>query len=281
MVTTFTTSSYSASEQLAARLNERSTAEAINSILDNIELIAFSVKAVDGFLRRSEAVAENVAESVAEMKGAVPNSVNLLVLLPRILEMLPQMLDLVERLTQLSKTPEFQRLLDIFSNPTTLNAITSIMSNIELLSMMVNSLDSFLRRSETIMDNVASSISDVTKGAPAADFAQTVEMLPKLLQVLPRLVDTVPQLIEVGERLQPLLDSPEFDALTRSGIFAPKTVMVVGRAGDALVSSYDQHHQNPKSVGLFGLLGVLRDPDVQRALGFAAQFGKQFGKKIE
>ncbi|MFN8373067.1 MAG: DUF1641 domain-containing protein [Anaerolineae bacterium] len=280
MATMLNTPNSTAAEHLLERLNDPTTVRSLDQILDNIELIAFSVSAVDGFIRRSEAVTENVVEGVIEMKAAAPNSANLLGLLPRILEMLPQMLDLAERLTVLSKTPEFQRLLDIISNPETLNAIVAIMNNIELLSTMVTAIDGFLRRSDTIIDNVASSVSEVTQSTSLKEFSDAAAALPELVKITPRFIAALPQLLDVGKQLQPLLESPEFAALMQSGLFAPKTVAVVGQAGDALVESYEQHHQDPKSLGLFGLLRALNDPDIQRALGFAAGFGKQFGKKV-
>ncbi len=280
MATNFNAPASASSQQLVDRLNEPQTVDALNRILDNIELISFSVTAMDGFLRRSEAVAESFAEGMAEMKTSAPANMNFLELLPRILEMMPQMLDLVERLVVLSQIAEFKRLLDILGNPQTLEAITAIMNNMELLSTMVTMLDGFFQRGDTIADNVAEGVAEMTQGTSLVEFTETIAMLPQLVESMPRLIETLPQLIEAGTQLKPLLDSPEFEALMQSGIFAPKTVKVVGQAGDALVESYDSHRTQPKSVGLFGLLRTLGDPDIQRALGFATEFGKQFGKNI-
>lgn len=281
MVTTFGAPPASAAEQLLDRLNEPQTAESLNRILDNLELIAFGVTAVDGFLHRSEAVAESVAAGVTEIKAAAPDSLgNILTLLPRLMDMLPQMTVLVEQVVTLSKMPEFQRLLDVLSNPQTLEAIISIVNNIELIAFLVTAMDGFIQRADTIADNVAASLADVKPADSASSFNALLASLPQLTQSLPSLIDALPQITEAGNRLQPLLQSPEFSALMSSGIFAPKTVAVVGQAGDALVESYDRHRQEPKSLGLFGMLRTLRDPDVMRALGFLAEFGKQFGKHI-
>ena len=43
-----------ASQQLRQRLNEPETAEALNDLIDNLPVVAFSVSAVDGFLRRGD-----------------------------------------------------------------------------------------------------------------------------------------------------------------------------------------------------------------------------------
>ncbi|MBZ0276025.1 MAG: DUF1641 domain-containing protein, partial [Anaerolineae bacterium] len=253
MVTTFGAPPASAAEQLLDRLNEPQTAESLNRILDNLELIAFGVTAVDGFLHRSEAVAESVAAGVTEIKAAAPDSLgNILTLLPRLMDMLPQMTVLVEQVVTLSKMPEFQRLLDVLSNPQTLEAIISIVNNIELIAFLVTAMDGFIQRADTIADNVAASLADVKPADSASSFNALLASLPQLTQSLPSLIDALPQITEAGNRLQPLLQSPEFSALMSSGIFAPKTVAVVGQAGDALVESYDRHRQEPKSLGLFG-----------------------------
>ena len=62
-----------------------------------------------------------------------------------------------------------------------------------------------------------------------------------------------------------------------SGILDPQAVASVGTVGRALIAS--QQHP-PQSVGLFGLLSAMRDPNMQRALGFLATFGAEFGKQI-
>jgi uncharacterized protein YjgD (DUF1641 family) len=282
MVTTLSLSPGTASDQLLDRLSDPRINESLNRILDNIELIAFGVTALDGFLRRSSEVADSVAVGVAEIKTSAPNGLGRIIdLLPRIIDMLPQMTALVERLVVLSKTAEFQRLLDVLSNPDTLSAITAIMNNIEFLSMMITALDGFARRADTVADNVAAGIADVVGTDTSKALTSALSLLPQLSASMPKLIEALPQLIEVGQQLQPLLQSPEFNALMASGVFAPKTVSVVGQAGDALVESYDEHRKQPKSLGLYGLLRALNDPDVKRALGFAAEFGKQFGKHLQ
>ncbi|MEZ4513400.1 MAG: DUF1641 domain-containing protein [Chloroflexota bacterium] len=80
-----------------------------------------------------------------------------------------------------------------------------------------------------------------------------------------------------GAKFSALMESEEFDALMESGILDPQAVASVGTVGRALIAS--QQHP-PQSVGLFGLLSAMRDPNMQRALGFLATFGAEFGKQI-
>lgn len=67
--------------------------------------------------------------------------------------------------------------------------------------------------------------------------------------------------------------------LLKSDVLSESSVKTVGLAGSALSSCRKGtcEHPVPKRVGLFGLLGSIRDPNTQRALAFGLQFAKCFG----
>ena len=88
----------------------------------------------------------------------------------------------------------------------------------------------------------------------------------------------VRQGVLVTSRMADLLESGEINALLESGVIDPKAVEVVGSAAQALVTS--RAVPAPK-VGLFGMLKAMRDPDMQRALGFLTVFGKNFGGNLD
>ena len=77
-------------ERLLARLDDERTAAALEQLLDNAELLAFAVAALDGFLRRGDEVIEAVAESVGDLRGAAQgaarsaSAVELAAALPRL-----------------------------------------------------------------------------------------------------------------------------------------------------------------------------------------------------
>jgi hypothetical protein len=79
-----------------------------------------------------------------------------------------------------------------------------------------------------------------------------------------------------AQRLSDLMCSPEFTTLMDSGMLDPNAVRLLGSAATALVKS----QQASEPIGPLGLLGALRDPDVQKALGFFLTFAKEFGKHI-
>jgi uncharacterized protein YjgD (DUF1641 family) len=82
-------------------------------------------------------------------------------------------------------------------------------------------------------------------------------------------------------RLGELFRTEEFEALLDSGVLDPEALQVVGSLGSALVESQKEasRGETPRR-GFFGLLGALRDPDVQRAIGFVTTFAKKFGRNL-
>jgi uncharacterized protein YjgD (DUF1641 family) len=273
-----------AAEQLLERLNEPRTAEALNRLLDHADLLAYSAGSLDGFLRRGEEIADNVAASIDEVRHVVPSDG-----LPdsrqlgQLARQLPQLIDLTNRVAELSQRPEFTATLDTLSDPQTLTALNKLLQHMEMLEFLVGSLDAFLQRGEEIADNVRSSLEEVgaVVTSTSIDRYGIIESMTRILPYIPRLVAVAPKFIEVIERLEVVVSSPEFDALLNSGIFHADTVALVGRAGDAFVESYDASKGTDRRIGVIGLLRVLNDPDIQRAAALVTDFGKRFGSTIK
>lgn len=97
------------------------------------------------------------------------------------------------------------------------------------------------------------------------------------LDSLERKVDQLTAVVEQASRMAALLESDEIKNLLESGIIAPEAVGVISSAADALVAG---RNQSTPQVGAIGLVKALRDPDLQRALGFLTLFGKEFGKNL-
>ncbi len=272
-----------ASRQLQSRLNEPQTAQAINQILDKIELIAFAVTAVDGLLQRSNQIADEAARSVADLKKSPPSEINILLqYLPQLIEMLPQLMTFLPSLLQLVSSAEFQRLLAVLSDPKALEAITSIVQNIDKIAFSIEAIDGLLQRSDTIIENVSEGIKDATGGLEVNSLVTLLQTLPRLAEAAPQLVEVTNQLVPVftSEELQNFINSGALERLLGSGILSAQAIGVVGYAGQSLVHSYDTTKDHDRQVGMLGLLKAVRDPDVQKALGFLVEFGKQFGREI-
>lgn len=92
--------------------------------------------------------------------------------------------------------------------------------------------------------------------------------------------------IDVDDRMRALLRAADhltspraLDALASvlsSEILAHPTTEVIGRMGRAIVVA--EHEAQP--VGVWGLLGALRDPEIQRAAGFLIAMARRFGEEL-
>lgn len=87
----------------------------------------------------------------------------------------------------------------------------------------------------------------------------------------------VGSLLTVGLRLSELLDSPQFHALFESGVLAPETLEIIGRAGRALS---EQSATDCGRTGVFGAIGATSDADIQRAVHFLIGVAKRFGGQM-
>lgn len=273
-------------DRLRQRLDDPATAAALNDILDRLDVIALSVNSLDGLLRRSDTIIESARDGVADLRQAAPKDLDLEKTLSQLGQSLPAVL---EALPELSRTlPQLTRLASRLNEPETSAAIDTVLNHAGLLAFAADTADGVLRRSDTIIENVAGSVRDVVGSDQAANIAtfehslqvlaQLRDALPTLVQILPRLTRSLPRLLDVAERLEVILGSAEFTALMDSGVFAPKTVGIVGEAGKAVVEVYDEQIARATPAGRIDLFRALGDPDVQRALGFMIEFAKRFGR---
>ncbi|MCK6624324.1 MAG: DUF1641 domain-containing protein [Anaerolineae bacterium] len=277
-------------ERLHQRLSDPHTAEILLQILDKLDVIALTVDSLDGFLRRGDEIMDNVSAGVHDLRAAVPTgSLDMQKTASVMAESLPPLLDALPQLTQ--TLPRLLELTHRLDNPDTAEALDKILDNLGLASFMLDSIDGFLKRSDTVIDSVADGVHEIRGLAPANEpkllenvalaLPQLAAMLPQLVNMLPQITSMLPALNDVAIRLETILTSREFEALMNSGVFAPKTVGIVGQAGNALVDSYEANQVEPKPIGLMGAFRALQDPDVQRALGFLVEFGKRFGQAID
>ena len=90
--------------ELMARLSDPQTVAALNSLLDNLPLIAIMVRGLDEFMRRADVVADTVADSLREVKaGSESTGMNLrdtseqlAILIPALAEAAPAIKRVVE-----------------------------------------------------------------------------------------------------------------------------------------------------------------------------------------
>ena len=129
-----------------------------------------------------------------------------------------------------------------------------------------------------------------------ADLARLVDDAPKAIATVVDIVDAeMNAAMEAGfdperalhdaatalAKLSELFRTNEFQALLNSGVLDPEALSVIGGLGTALVESKKEADRGemPKR-GMLGLIGALRDPDIQHAVGFLTRFAKRFGSQL-
>jgi uncharacterized protein YjgD (DUF1641 family) len=136
---------------------------------------------------------------------------------------------------------KLNKLLDLLQEEKTVDALSAIVEHIDVIKELVNTLFEF-KRSGVLDDllNAAASLRFLTEGLLTRDFMEKVGKLQEVALV-------------AGTNLA--MDTSKIDCLTY-----------------ALAAAEDS-----KPVGLFGLLSALRDPEVQKGLGFLIAVLKKLG----
>ncbi len=136
---------------------------------------------------------------------------------------------------------KLNKLLDLLQGEKTLDALTAVVQHADILKELVNTLYDF-KRSGVLDDllNAAASLRFFTEGLLTRDFMEKVDKLQEVALI-------------AGTNLA--MDSSKVDCLTYA----------LAAADDA------------KPVRLFGLLSALRDPEVQKGLGFLIAMLKKLG----
>jgi uncharacterized protein YjgD (DUF1641 family) len=269
-------------ELLAARLDDPAVVENLNRLLDQLPLLAFGAEAVSELIRRGDSITESISQEVSELR-----QLKVWDEAPRLVESIPQLYRAGTGLAEAANKPAFQNLLNSglieeLGKPETISLIKRLFGKLELIVFAVESVDDLIRRSDTIIDSTRQSLIDATKLLPDA---VTAEKLMGLAGRIPGLFEVAMKLLDTGivEKLEHV--STAAVQIVDSGLLDSAKVKTLADMGGTMVETLDQTKKKaarndiPK-IGVLGLLGALRDPDIQATLAFALDFGKRYGAKM-
>lgn len=265
-------------EQLQARLSDPRTVEALNRLLDRLDLIAFSAEMMDGFLRRGNEVADSVAEGVADVRKMVGDGPG-----AELLCKLPALARAGVRVADAADSPAFDRLLNSgllekLADPSTLNSLNILVEKLELAAFLLTAVDGFLKRGNEVADSLAAGVADLRMTAPEMGPDQMREMIGDFLI----LVETGHKIVKSGllAKIEELTGAGLL--LSQAGMFDPKVVNTLGEVGRMASESYAEAKAAPKQIaGLLDLWRLFRDPEAQPALSLAFEMTRRFGQKIK
>ncbi len=265
--------------ELQRRLADPRTQETLERLLSHLDVFACMAEALDEFLRRGETIADNVSEGVQELRQMDLGQTGV----GRLLEQAPKLAQTAQRLAETADHADLEALgqsglLERLTRPETLSLLNRLLDYLPLVVLLVQGLDSFLRRSETVADSVAES----TREALGALEHLDLESWSRIAKMLPPLVEAGHQLVESGllqEAFPKLIQAGQ--EMLQSGMLDREVVHTLGCLGNALAQSCQEVQQQPIAPigGIWGLMKALRDPDVQKTVGFAVAVARSFAKK--
>lgn len=264
-------------QSLSDRLADPLVVDSLNRLLDKLDSVAFFVESMDGFVRRSEVIADSVASSVAELRsGNHADAQEFLRKAPQRLKTGTDLADAASSLNveQLSES----RILERLTDPATLSAINQLLNQLPLLAAMGQMFESFLARGDTIADNVSDAFHELKlKDVNPEKWIRAIETLPKLQQI----GDQVLESGLLGEGVQSIVDAGK--SAIQAGLLDKPVVDTLCSLGKESAAAFMEAQQRPAPpvVGIFGMLKVMRDPDVQKSLGFFQAFAKAFAKNLK
>lgn len=159
-------------------------------------------------------------------------------------------------------------LAERLAEPRTAAALNTLLDHVDLLAVLVSGLDGLVSRGDTITESLIGGVTELrAAGEPAqknaAALLATAQQLGKLT---PALLDKLPVL----------------EALLGSDLADPKVIEVASMASRAVTAGAEQADRgDPKTLGVMGLMRSLKDPDVNRALGFVLSIAKSLGRELK
>jgi hypothetical protein len=267
----------SPAHQLQERLNDPQVADGLNRLLDRMEIINFAVESMEGFVGRGEVIADSIAASVGDLKGlGNERTAELFSKAPGYIETGSKLADAAVSMDVdgLAKS----RILERLTDPQTLDTLNRLLDHLPLAAFMMESLEGFISRGETITDNLADAFGELKLGQiDTNQFTSLLEALPKLKEAGEKLLDSD----LMGDSFHKVVDAGV--SMIESGMVDKDVVSVLGELGKKSAETYKEVASQPVQPigGLFATLRATKDPDVQKSVGFFFAFAKAFAKHLD
>lgn len=159
-------------------------------------------------------------------------------------------------------------LLTRLSSDRTAEAALSLMDHLELLALLVEGLDEFLRRGDTIAQSLSDGFTEIKRLTPSIGAKPS----PDLSAMAANLKQLVFSLAEASSEISDLLDSK---------LLSSEIISLLSTTGEAAVEARQVVSTTPVRVtGTLSMLRSLKDPDVQAGVSFFLEMAKSMGKRV-
>lgn len=179
--------------------------------------------------------------------------------------------------------PSVEHLLHRLSEPAVSESLNRLLDHMDTISILVVSMDSFVRRGEVIAENLASTVGEL-RHIDLGDTSQFMEKAPKYVELGTKMADAACTMdvdeLQRSRVLERLTDPATLSAINR--LLDPNVVATLAELGRISSQAYSEVLAKPIHPvgGMFGIARATKDPDVQKAIGFAFAFMKAFSKHI-
>lgn len=156
----------------------------------------------------------------------------------------------------------------LLQDPEIRQSLAMLVANAPTLAALTTMGSALLQRGPEIVDNVNSMVLQARGPLGETSGSQ------RLTTAVGALADIAPLAEPLGARTEVIT------AFLDSKILQPEIVDIVGRLGEAALHADEATRGRQSEVGgIFALLGVLKDPQVQETLAFFVEFAKAFGQQ--
>ncbi|MFI5953084.1 DUF1641 domain-containing protein [Cryptosporangium sp. NPDC051539] len=179
----------------------------------------------------------------------------------------------------LSRPSSLDSVLCRLDEPKVADALNTILDHADLIAVAVVAIDGLMRRSEQIGEALADGVGELRELAAAQRAEHDLD--PRA--VAGSLVELARVLPTVAPALSRIAGSGLIDTVLDSGITSPPMIEQISRMGRGLTAAAAQHQANPEPLptGVFGLLKLLKDPDVSRGAGFMVAALREIGRELD
>ena len=147
-------------------------------------------------------------------------------------------------------------------DPKVAESLGTLLDHVELLAVLVTGLAGLVARGDSIAEALAAGVGEFKQAA-----GDQVHKLP-----------TPEEAGQVAAQLRQSL--PIINSVLESKMVEPATIQMLAELSTATRTGYEQAKATKPQVSLFGALGALRDPEVQRGFGMLVEIGRALGQHV-